>query len=59
MFIVIKVEHLSSEDMNKGYVFPDEDDDLTDYKGESTHLMIPSSLLQDSMQIYKCLIHGS
>ena len=52
MSTVIKAERLSSEDMNKGYVFPDEDDDLTDYKGESTHLMIPSSLLQDINSTY-------
>ena len=44
---VIKVERTSDEDVNKGYTFPDEDDDLTNYEGEHTQLMIPSSLLQD------------
>ena len=47
MLTVVKVERVSDEDMNEGYSFPDEDDDLTNYEGESTQLMIPSSLLED------------
>ena len=49
---VIKVEHLSSEAVSEGYVFPDKDDDLTKYKGENSHLMIPSGLLQDIASKY-------
>ena len=57
VFTVIKVERLSDEIVNKGYVFPDEDDDLTDYKGKHAQLMIPSGLLQDiiSMNAKICL----
>jgi len=33
--------------MDKEYVFPDEDDDLTNYAGESAQLVVPTGLLQD------------
>ena len=44
--------------MSKGYAFPDEDDDLTNYKGESTHIMIPGNLLQEIISKEKALILG-
>lgn len=47
LFTVFKAECLSNEDVSNGYSFPDEDDDLSNYKGESPHLMIPSTLLQN------------
>jgi len=47
MFVVIKVERVSDDDIVEGYVFPNENDDLTGYAGGSTHLMVPSGLLQD------------
>lgn len=50
MFAVIKAE-LLTDDLDEGYVFPDEDDNLTDYNGGSAQLMVPSGLLQD---ISKC-----
>lgn len=46
-FTVIKAERLSNESASKGYAFPDEVDDISNYKGDSTQLLIPSSLLQD------------
>ena len=59
VFTVVKVERVSDEDMNEGYTFPDEDDDLTNYEGESTQLMIPSSLLEDNNGKYTniCILH--
>ena len=47
LLTVIKAKCLSNEDVGKGYSFPDEDDDLTNYQGKSAHLMIPSALLQN------------
>ena len=46
---VIKAERISLTDdnTNEGYVFPDDDDDLTDYDGGIVQLMISSGLLQD------------
>ena len=53
---VIKVKRLADEDENKGYAFPDEDDDddLTDYKGKHAQLMISSNLLRDISSKYEC-----
>ena len=45
--IVIKAERVSNDSVDKGYVFPDEDDNLTNYNGGSAQLMLPSGLLQD------------
>lgn len=47
MSTVIKAEHLSSESVRKGYAFPDKDDNLINYEGESAQLMIPSGVLQE------------
>ena len=44
IFAVIKAEHVSHDE---GYMFPDDDDDLTEYTGGSVQLMLPSGLLQD------------
>ena len=47
LLIVFKAECLSNENVSKGYFFPDEDDDLSNYKVDTPHLMIPSTLLQN------------
>ena len=62
MLTVVKVERVSDEDMNKGYTFPDEDDNLKNYERNSTQLVIPSSLLEDingkyCIQIYVHILH--
>lgn len=46
-FLVIKVERVSNEDTEEGYIFPDEDDELTDYIGGNVQLMVPVGVLQD------------
>ena len=47
MCVVIKAERLSNDSMHGGYVFPDEDDNLTAYTGGSARLMVSSDLLQN------------
>ena len=47
LFAVLKAERLSNDTLDKGYVFPDEDDDLTAYTGGTAQVMVPSGLLQD------------
>lgn len=47
MSIVLKAERVSNESLEKGYVFPDKDDNLTSYTGGSAQLAIPGDLLQD------------
>ena len=48
MFVlVIKAELVSNDEVDKGYMFPDDDDDLTEFTGGSVQLMVPSGLLQD------------
>ena len=44
--IVIKAEHVSHDNMDGTYMFPSEDDDLTNYVGGSAQVMVPSGLLQ-------------
>ena len=44
---------MSNETFDDGYVFPDEDDDLTAYAGRSAQVMVPSGLLQ---RICKCFV---
>ena len=44
---MLKVEHIPDESLEKGYVFPDEDDNLTSYTGGNTQLAIPGSLLEN------------
>ena len=45
--VVLKAERISNDGMNKGYMFPDEDDNLTAYAGRNTQLSLSGSLLQD------------
>ena len=52
VFSVLKAERVSNETFDDGYVFPDEDDDLTAYTGRNAQVMVPSNLLQE---ICKCL----
>ena len=47
LYTVIKAEHISSDSVDKDYVFPDEDDNLSDYNGGNTQLMVPIGLLQN------------
>jgi len=47
MFVVIKVERVSNDDIVKGYLFPNENDSLTGYAGGKTQLMVPSGVLKD------------
>ena len=47
MCLVLKAERVSNDSLDKEYVFPDKDDDLTAYKGRSAQLTVPSGLLQD------------
>ena len=44
---VLKAERVSNEFLDKGYVFPDEDDNLTAYMGGSAQVMVPGRLLQN------------
>ena len=50
---VIKAERVSNDSVNKDYVFPDEDDNLTSYAGGNAQLNVPSGLLQN---ISKCIV---
>lgn len=47
LHVVIKAERVSNDSVQKGYVFPDEDDNLTAYTGGNARLMVSSSLLQN------------
>ena len=38
---------MSNDSVDEGYVFPDEDDNLTSYNGGIAQLMISSSLMQN------------
>ena len=44
---VIKAERISNDSVNKDYVFPDEDDNLSTYNGGNAQLMVPIGLLQN------------
>ena len=46
IIIVIKAERISYDDMDTMYIFPNEDDDLANYTGGSTQVMVPNGLLQ-------------
>jgi len=46
-FVVIKAERISDDDIDEGYMFPDDNDDLTEYNGGTIQLMVSSDLLQD------------
>ena len=54
IYAVIKAERVSNDSVDKHYVFPDEDDNLTSYTGGSAQLNISSSLLQN---ISKCICY--
>ena len=54
-FVVIKAERVSNDSVNEGYVFPDQNDNLTAYDGGIAQLMISSRLLQN---IGKCNWHN-
>ena len=47
ILVVLKAERISNGGMNKGYKFPDEDDDLTAYTGRNAQLSLSGGLLQD------------
>ena len=51
--VVIKTKRVSNDDIDKGYMFPnDDDDDLTGYTGGSVQLMVPSGVLQEISKYY-------
>ena len=50
-YIVIKAERLTNDGVHEGYMFPDEDDNLTAYNGGNARLMVSSDVLQS---ISKC-----
>ena len=45
-FTVIKAEHVPYDSVGATYLFPDEDDDLTNYTGGSAQVIIPNGVLQ-------------
>ena len=45
-YVVIKAEHIQHDNVGTTYMFPDEDDDLTNYTGRIAQVMIPNGLLQ-------------
>ena len=47
LHVVIKAERVSNDSVRKGYVFPDEDDNLTAYTGGNVQIMVSSDLLQN------------
>ena len=47
LHVVIKAERVSNDSVQKGYVFPDEDDNLTAYTGGNARVMVSSDLLQN------------
>ena len=51
LYVVIKAERVSNDSVDKGYIFPDKNDNLSTYAGGNAQLMVPTGLLQD---ISKC-----
>ena len=47
VFTVLKAERVSNATLVKGYIFPDENDNLTAYTGGTAQVMVPSGLLQN------------
>ena len=47
ILLVLKAERISNGSMNKGYMFPDEGDDLTAYTGKNAQVSLSGGLLQD------------
>ena len=47
LHVVIKAERVSNDSVKKGYVFPDEDDNLTAFTGGNARVMVFSDLLQN------------
>ena len=46
-YLVIKAERVSNDSVQNGYVFPDEDDNVTAYTGGNAQVMVSSGLLQN------------
>ena len=55
LYIVTKAERVSNDSVYRGYIFPDEDDNLTAYAGGNAQLMIPSGLLQNISKCYSSI----
>ena len=47
LYVVIKAERVSNDSVDKGYIFPDKNDNLSTYAGGNAQLMVPAGLLQD------------
>ena len=56
-FVVLKAERVSNDSLNRGYVFPDEDDNLTAYTGGITQLSVPVGLLQNVCKYNHAIIN--
>ena len=48
-FTVVKAEIVTQESINleQSYVFPDDTDNITNFIGRKTHIVLPSMLLKD------------
>ena len=40
VFVVLKAERVSNDSLSKGYKFPDDDDNLTEYTGSNAQLSV-------------------
>ena len=49
--IVINAERVTNDSVHEGYIFPNEDDNLTAYNGGRVQIMVSSNTLQN---ISKC-----
>ena len=45
--IVINAERVTNDSVHEGYMFPDEDDNLTAYNGGRVQIMVSSNALQN------------
>ena len=58
VFVVLKAERVSNDSLSKGYKFPDEDDNLTEYTGSSAQLSVSADLLQDLSKLNHFVLHN-
>ena len=58
MFVVLKAKRVSNDSLSKGYKFPDEDDNLTEYTGSSAQLSVSADLLQNLSKLNCFVFHN-